>query len=384
MEPLRRSLAIALFGAVLLVGCGGDDARAIETMRTTRAIQGGMDDTTHTFAVAILQLTDFMNGQVSFCSGALLGPNLVATARHCIAPAGPFAIQCKLSDLGDNVDISKVLVTTDAHITGNGHFTGVSAIVTPSGVGTKKFCGNDLALLILSKNIDLDTYVIPAINPPMTDTKAYATSFAAIGYGVSTPADTGGTTAGVRRIKESVPIHCIPNDKSFTDCLSDPANADVLTANEFIGGDGSTCEGDSGANAFDQMSFGMGKWVSFGVLSRAGTSGDGTTCVGPVYERFDAWGALLAGTATRAAAMGGYQAPAWTATARNVDAGTSDSGTSSKGCGCSAAGDRRTRGGCAILSVVLLMSLRLRFGRARSLGRAHLRDPIRSRDAAHP
>ncbi len=338
-------------------------------MQATRAIQGGTDDTTHMFAVAILNLTDFMNGQVSFCSGALLGPNLVATARHCIAPAGPFAIQCRLSDLGDDVDASKVLVTTDAHITGNGHFTGVSAIVTPSGAGAKKFCGNDLALLILSKNLDLDSYVIPAINPPMTDTKAYATRFTAIGYGVSTPEDTGGTTAGVRRIQENVPVHCIPNDKSFTDCFSDPSNAGVLTATEFIGGDGSTCEGDSGAGAFDQTSFDAGKWVSFGVLSRAVTSSDGTTCVGPVFERFDAWGTLLAATATRAAGIGGYPPPAWTTAALSVDAGTSDSGGTHKGCGCTEAGGGRLQLERAILFVgifvALLLAIRPRFERAR-------------------
>ena len=122
----------------------------------------------------------------------------------------------------------------------------------------------------------------------------------AIGYGIDTPTDTTGASAGTRRIKENVKLTCIPNDTSFTDCFSDPTARQVLTASEFVSGD-STCEGDSGSGAFEQSNFDQGKWVAFGVLSRGGVSTDGTTCEQPIYSRFDAWGSLIVGAAQQAA-----------------------------------------------------------------------------------
>jgi hypothetical protein len=118
--------------------------------------------------------------------------------------------------------------------------------------------------------------------------------------------DTTGTTSGIRRIKQDVKLACIPNDPGFTDCF--PSLASQMTASEFLSGNG-TCEGDSGSSAFEQGSFDAGKWVSFGVVSRGSTSG--ATCVGGIYSRFDAWGALIIDAAMQAATKGGYALPAW-------------------------------------------------------------------------
>jgi hypothetical protein len=145
----------------------------------------------------------------------------------------------------------------------------------------------------------------------MTDHSVYATTVTAIGYGISTPLDEAGVTAGTRRIKENIPLYCIPNDTTFANCFSDPMASQVLSADEFVSGDASTCEGDSGSGAYDQPSFNRGQWVAFGVLSRGAVSQDGKTCVQPVYSRFDAWGPLLIEAATEAATMGGYSAPVW-------------------------------------------------------------------------
>jgi MYXO-CTERM domain-containing protein len=151
----------------------------------------------------------------------------------------------------------------------------------------------------------------------------YSTSVTAIGYGVDTPTDTSGASAGTRRIKENIPLTCIPNDKSFTDCFSDPTALQVMTAAEFVSGDASTCGGDSGSGVFDQASFDRGQWVAFGVLSRGGVSPDGQTCIQPIYTRFDAWGALLVDTANEAASMGNYTTPEWASTPAGTDAGSS-------------------------------------------------------------
>jgi secreted trypsin-like serine protease len=318
---MKKSYVVGALIVAWAVGCGSQAPTAAGTGEptgsTSAPIQGGTDDTTHTFAVGILVEINPSQGEVAFCSGALLAPNLVATARHCAANISSTQIDCSSASFGSDFATSSIHVTTDSQITASSNFIGVSKIITPQPTAV---CGNDLALLILDRNIQLPEYVTPVLTPPMTDHSTYSTKVTAIGYGVSTPTDMTGSTAGVRRIKEDIPLQCIPNDTSFTNCF--PAYQGQMTAQEFMSGDG-TCEGDSGSSAYEQTSFDAGKWLSFGVLSRGGVSPDGTTCQGGVYTRFDAWASFVQQAATQAAQMGGYSPPAWvTGGSTAPDAGT--------------------------------------------------------------
>jgi hypothetical protein len=316
-SALRKPFVMAALAVAWAAGCGNADPsfQSREPVATgSSAIQGGTADTTHNFAVGIVEMT----GQtVAFCSGVLLAPNLVATARHCVAQLQSDQIDCSSSMFVRTFPPTDIFVTPDATIAHNGDFISVASISVPSPTNV---CGNDIALLILSKSIQLPQYVTPAIEPPMTDHQVYATAAAAIGYGVDTPVDTNGTSAGVRRIKQNVNLVCIPNDKTFPDCLADPTWLQFATAQEFEGGDG-TCDGDSGSGAYDQGSFNKGEWVAFGVLSRGGVSSEGGTCSGSIYSRFDAWSQLLIDTAGKAAAMGGYDPPSWTGLSSQQAAG---------------------------------------------------------------
>jgi hypothetical protein len=226
---------------------------------------------------------------------------------------------------------STLYVTTDSIITMRSGFVGVApgGILVPSGAGTDMVCGDDIALLILDAPIMLpggypNGYVMPAISPPLTD-PSRSTTITAIGYGIDTPTDDSGASAGTRRIKENVSLACIPNDPNFVDCFTDPQATQYLTAAEFVSGDETTCEGDSGSGVYDQTQFDAGKWVSYGVLSRGSVSTDGQNCVEPIYTRFDHWGPLLsqaAATAT-AASKGLYGLPSWaTGVSLPVDAAT--------------------------------------------------------------
>jgi V8-like Glu-specific endopeptidase len=330
--------AFFLVGApVVLWACGAPAPAAEPTAQSSSAIQDGTTDTTHSFAVGVVQL----QGQnAAFCSGALLAPNLVATARHCVAQIATTQIDCTSSTFGSVVSPSQMDVTADAVISGSSVFVGVTSILVPSAPGQDKVCGNDIALLILDRSIQLPRYVVPVLSPPMTDQSLYSTTVTAIGYGVDTPTDMGGTTAGTRRIKENISLRCIPNDATFTDCFSDPTARGIMTASEFISGDASTCEGDSGSSAYEQTNFAKGNWVSFGVLSRGGVSADGQTCIQPIYSRFDAWAALLLEAANQAAAAGGYNAPSWaTAGAATSSSGTDSGSGRADGAGCAANGE---------------------------------------------
>jgi hypothetical protein len=291
-----------VLGLLVAAACSAPQGSAQPTASTASAIQGGTDDTLHSFAVGIV--IQMSQNQVAFCSGALLGPNLVATARHCAAAISSTQIDCASATFMADFPTSSILVTNDPVITVNSSFLSVMQIVTPT---PSAVCGNDLALLILGANVDLPQYVIPTINPPMTDHSTYAEQVTAIGYGINSPTDTSGNTAGTRRIREDIPLACIPNDATL-DCF--PQLSGVLTSNEFEVTSG-TCDGDSGSSAFDQKSFNQSIWESFGVLSRGGLSPDGKTCQGAVYTRFDAYGQLLIDTAKQAAQLGGYPAPTW-------------------------------------------------------------------------
>jgi len=286
----------------------GSVSSAEPTASLQSAIEDGTTDVAHTFAVGVVQMS---NQELAFCSGVLLAPNLMATARHCVAPTSSQQIDCATSTFGAVLPVDDLLVTTATVIIPQSDFARVAQIIVPSGADQTKVCGNDIALMILDRNIDLAQYVEPAINPPMTDHSVYSTTVTAIGYGLSTPLDEAGVTAGTRRIKENIPLYCIPNDTTFANCFTDPMAEQVLSADEFVSGDASTCEGDSGSGAFDQASFNRGLWVAFGILSRGAVSSDGQTCIQPVYSRFDAWGSLLTGAATQAASLGGYAAPVW-------------------------------------------------------------------------
>ena len=321
-----------LWGAVALAlvgGCGGNPGAVgpVETTaRASSAIQGGTDDTTDTFTVAVYLSLSSTAGDL--CSGVLLAPNLVATARHCVAQISSDQVDCTSTTFGPVYPASQIQVTSDAQLSPGSALIPVADVVVPTGANQAKVCGNDIALLILSKNVELAQYVEPVLDPPMTDHSTWSTTVTAIGYGEDST-DPSSATAGVRRILQDIPLKCIPNDSSFTNCYASPSAESIVAADEFESGDG-TCPGDSGSGAFDQTQFSAGKWAAFGVLSR----GNQNACTGSVYSRFDQWTSLLEGAAQEAAQVGGYDLPAWALDASS-DAGSSTaSGGGNKG-GCS-------------------------------------------------
>ncbi len=202
----------------------------------------------------------------------------------------------------------EVFVSADATITTQSQWIGVKEILVSDSSGV---CGNDIALLILSSSVDIGKYVEAVIDPPMTDSDTYTTMFAAIGYGVDSPNDVFGVSAGTRRIKEDISITCVADDPRFADCEDDVAQARIDFENEFLGGNG-TCNGDSGSGAFEQSHFDVGSWVAFGVLSRVHMSPDGSACEESIYTRFDAFPQLLGEAAARAAAYRGGMAETYT------------------------------------------------------------------------
>ncbi len=316
-----RSLAFATAAFATVIMFGGCSS-APPTATSSARVQGGQIDTTHNFAVGVCVGNSPGECQL-LCSGALIAPNLVMSARHCVEQPTSDTIDCTTTTFGNQYAPTQYFYITTYYVMQGQATQGwhnVKQIFTTPGT---LVCGNDISLLELADNVspsETSTFVTPVVQYSMTDHTRYSTTVTALGYG-----DTSATTqdAGTRHILQNVDLLCIPNDADIP-CGN---TGGQVTNNEFVSGN-STCEGDSGSSAYEQKNFNKNIPVSFGPLSRGGSSG--STCEQPVYERTDAWSSFIVQTALTAATAGGYTPPAWTQPAPpENDSGTttSDSGT---------------------------------------------------------
>ena len=319
-RTLGGAALLSLVAMALSAGCSSNASPSEALASTTAGIQGGAADTGDPYAVGLCIGNGPGQCQL-LCSGALIAPNLVMSARHCVAQS-PQQIDCAVAKFGaQNAATGNFWITTyNKMFQGTTGWHQAKQIIQTPGTAV---CGNDMSLIILKDNVSAGeaTPITPVVQYKMTDHTRYSTTVTAIGFGITA---VGATDSGTRRIRQNINLTCIPGDK-LIDC-GNLAGAQ-LTAAEFVSGD-STCEGDSGSSAYEQKNFTKGIPVSFGVLSRGGASG--STCVSPIYTRTDAWKDWIVANALDAATQGGYPAPSWTQPPPVVpDAGTpgSDSGS---------------------------------------------------------
>lgn len=221
-------------------------------------IVSGVPDGARDPAVLALRI-----GGVVLCSATLVAPDILLTARHCVAPTAQ-RVQCP----ADRPQVGASYPAADIEVLG-GDQVAFDSGAPPLARGIRIFvpdgamlCGADIAVVLLDK-------VIEGIRPlPLADGPVEpGARVRAVGFGLTGAAPGLGAGAGIRRLREHVLV------------LS-------AEGTEFAVGE-ATCQGDSGGPALDQSTSAV-----LGVISRGGPSCTGAD-VHNIYTQVSPYVALL-------------------------------------------------------------------------------------------
>jgi hypothetical protein len=294
---------VALALAATSIGCGSgvtitdegasNSSAPASVGQVSEPIVGGSTDSEHDAVLAIALVT---RKEEALCSGSLIAPNLVLTARHCVAVTASEQVQCGTSTFGQIYQPGNLWVSSSTTV-GSSSFYPVREIAVPDS--DSELCGSDIALMILNGQFRASS--IAPIAPRLDQPAKKGEVITAVGYGDALAAGDPGT----RRALDGIQILCGPND----------CNApQLLTKREFVGQQG-VCDGDSGGPALDAQ----GRVV--GVASRATED-----CGLAVYSAVSPWRDWIVGVAEHAEELGDYETQDWLASAEDSSDGSASPG----------------------------------------------------------
>ncbi len=218
----RRALFLGLAFAAL--ACSSHDLERSAPGSTSDEIVGGVDDTTHPAVV-------LLNNPSGNCTASLIAPNLVLTARHCVAQNVTQGIGCDINGkstngdhVGNNYAASSMKVFTGQVPNWNSPAATGTQLFT---VNSKNLCNNDIALLVLNKAVTS----APPIKIRRDAPPIIGELVTAVGYGSINDNQQG---SGKRRMRANVKVFSAGKD--WNQLIGD---AEIATTQ-------AVCSGDSG------------------------------------------------------------------------------------------------------------------------------------------
>ena len=346
----------ALVLALASAGCATEATdQAVETHVTSSTsdptIFGGAKDDDGEAVAGVVALRVGVGTTFELCSGALIAPNVVLTARHCVTKNATTSVACDengRSANGPHVTADEEPATIGVYLGSSPNFArpGISkgrAIVSPTG---PYLCDSDIALVVLETPI---TDVAP-LEVRIHGAARKGEMIRSVGYGQNDQASPIGT----RFRKGGVAV--LAQGKAVS-----PSKTPLGT-HEFEVGK-SICQGDSGGPAISEETGAV-----IGVVSRGGGCGDDfghiyTTTVGFDQMFADAF-ALAGATPTDEVGDGSKTMPSTrSASTSQNDAVDGSTGPTAAGCSVGTTGSSSGFAGLGVVAAIALLGARRRRAR---------------------